>query len=256
MASTDTDRANKAEATSRPAAGPPPPPPARVLVVDDFPISRLGLSSLLDGYPGLYVVGEADDAESAASAAARLRPDLVVIDPVMAGGDAFGALRAIRAELPDARILVLAKNDDLEVAVESIRCGADGFLVKTVSQSTLLNAVQRLLRGESVVNPELAFRAVRAAAPASSDPDLPTPDPLTPRELEVLRLLSAGHTNPQIARRLFMAVGTVKVHVEHILSKLGAAGRTDAAVRAASMGLLRPEPNGSSSADRPMSPGS
>ena len=238
MASTDTDRARSSPAAAPEAAGSPPLVP--VLVVDEFPISRLGLTSLLNGYPGLHVVAEADDGSSAERAARRVRPGLVVIDPVMAKGDAFDAMSTIRVELPLTRILVLAKSDDLEVAARAIRCGADGFLVKTVAQSALLNAVQRLLRGETVVNPELALRALRAGG-ASPAPELSTPEPLTPRELEVLRLLSTGRTNPQIARQLFMAVGTVKVHVEHILDKLGAAGRTDAAVRAASLGLLQPD---------------
>jgi len=146
MASTDSDRATSNQSARDPAGA---SHVTRVLVVDDFPISRLGLSSLLDGYPGLYVVGEADDAASAISAARRLRPELVVIDPVLAMGDAYEALRTIRAELPEARILVLAKSDDLDVAAEAIRCGADGLLVKTASHSVLLNAVQRLLSGES-----------------------------------------------------------------------------------------------------------
>jgi DNA-binding NarL/FixJ family response regulator len=225
----------------------------RVLVVDEFPIARRGLTSMLDGYPGLDVVGEADDASSAEDAARRLRPDLVVIDPVMGRGDGFGALRAIRAELADARILVLAKTDDLEVASEAMRCGADGFLVKTVTQSALLNAIQRLLNGEPVVDPQVAARAVRAGAAPPAIESMP--DPLTPRELEVLRLLSLGHTNPQIARQLYMAVGTVKVHVEHLLGKLGATDRTDAAVRAAGMGLLTPEPEETPSAERHMPAG-
>jgi DNA-binding NarL/FixJ family response regulator len=250
MASTDSDHATSNQ-SARNAAG--ASHVTRVLVVDDFPISRLGLCSLLDGYPGLYVVGEAEDAASAISAARSLGPELVVIDPVLAVGDAYDALRTIRAELPEARILVLAKTNDLDLASEAIRCGADGFLVKTASQSVLLNAIQRLLSGESVVSPELAVRALRASGSPSVEP--PLPDPLTPRELEVLRLVSAGHTNPQIARQLFMAIGTVKVHVEHILSKLGAAGRTDAAVRAASLGLLQAEPESTASANRHMPPG-
>jgi DNA-binding NarL/FixJ family response regulator len=249
MASTDSDRATSNQSARDPAGA---SHVTRVLVVDDFPISRLGLCSLLDGYPGLYVVGEAEDAASAISAARSLGPGLVVIDPVLAVGDAYDALRTIRAELPEVRILVLAKTDDLDVAAEAIRCGADGFLVKTASQSVLLNAIQRLLSGESVVSPELAVRALRATG-TSGEP--PLPDALTPRELEVLRLVSAGHTSPQIARQLFMSIGTVKVHVEHILGKLGAAGRTDAAVRAASLGLLQPEQDNGASANRPMLPG-
>jgi DNA-binding NarL/FixJ family response regulator len=225
----------------------------RVLVVDEFPIARSGITSMLDGYPGLDVVGEADDAASAEDAARRLRPDLVVIDPVMARGDGFEALRTMRAEHQEARILVLAKTDDLEVASEAMRCGADGFLVKTVTQSALLNAIQRLLNGEPVVDPQVAARAVRAGGPPS--PVESMPDPLTPRELEVLRLLSLGHTNPQIARQLYMAVGTVKVHVEHLLGKLGATDRTDAAVRAAGMGLLTPDQEEGPSAERHMPAG-
>jgi two-component system, NarL family, nitrate/nitrite response regulator NarL len=225
-----------------------------VLVVDEFPIWRQALTAVLGGFPGLTVVGEADTADAAERLARRLRPGLVVIDPVMASGDAYEALSLMRAELPDARLLVFARTDDLDVATEAIRRGADGFLVKTVSQSALLNAVQRLLRGQSVVNPDLALRALRAGS--AGTPHAAAPEPLTPRELEVLRLLGAGHTNPQIARSLFMAVGTVKVHVEHILGKLGAASRTDAAVRAAGLGLLRPEPDEAASATRPMPPGS
>ena len=253
MASTDTDHASSSRAAAAGAAGSPPLVP--VLVVDEFPISRLGLTSLLNGYPGLHVVAEADDARSALQAARRVRPLLVVMDPVMGTGDAFDTMRALREELPQSWMLVLAKSDEPDVAAEAIRSGADGFLVKTVAQSALLNAVQRLLRGESVVNPELALRALRAGGPPA-EAELSMPEPLTPRELEVLRLLSTGRTNPQIARQLFMAVGTVKVHVEHILDKLGAAGRTDAAVRAASLGLLQPDQDEGSSASRPMPPGS
>lgn len=160
MASTDTDRATSSPVGAPEAAGSPPLIP--VLVVDEFPISRLGLTSLLNGYPGLHVVAEADDASSAERAARRVRPGLVVIDPVLAKGDAFDAMRAIRVELPQARILVLAKSDDHEVAARAIFCGADGFLVKTVAQSAFLNAVQRLLRGETVVSPELHHRLVSA----------------------------------------------------------------------------------------------
>ena len=160
MASTDIDRARSSPAGAPEAAGSPPLIP--VLVVDEFPISRLGLTSLLNGYPGLHVVAEADDASSAERAARRVRPGLVVIDPVMGKGDAFDAMSAIRVELPQTRILVLAKSDDVEVAARAIICGADGFLVKTVAQSAFLNAVQRLLRGETVMNPELRHRLVSA----------------------------------------------------------------------------------------------
>jgi DNA-binding NarL/FixJ family response regulator len=160
MASTDMDRAGSIPAGAPEAAGSPPLIPT--LVVDEFPISRLGLTSLLNGYPGLHVVAEADDASSAERAARRVRPGLVVIDPVMGKGDAFDAMSSIRVELPQTRILVLAKSDDLEVAARAIGAGADGFLVKTVSQNAFLNAVQRLLRGETVVSPELHQRLVSA----------------------------------------------------------------------------------------------
>ncbi|HEX2193744.1 MAG TPA: response regulator transcription factor [Candidatus Limnocylindria bacterium] len=230
---------------------------ASVLVVDEFPITRVGLRAVLDGYPGLTVVGEADSAAAAEDAARALRPELIVIDPVMSRGDGFAAVRHIRADLPDARILVLTKSGDLDVAAEAVRCGANGILVKTVTQNALLNGIHRLLRGEPVIDPQVAVRAVASVnAPGETARSLSMPEPLTPRELEVLSLLSNGHSNPEIARRLFVAVGTVKVHVEHILGKLGASDRTDAAVRAVGLGLLTPAASEPASADRHMPPGS
>jgi DNA-binding NarL/FixJ family response regulator len=221
-----------------------------VVVVDEFPIERLGLRSLMAGFPGYEVVGEAGDLPSAEQLARDERPDLVVIDPMMAHGDAFRALAALREQLPEARILVLAKSADPEIAMAAIRGGADGFLVKTVTQAALLAAVTRLMAGEAVIDPDLAMQVMRAGP--AIDPRAAMPDPLTPREHEVLRLISQGRTNPQIAHQLFMAVGTVKVHVEHIIGKLGAADRTDAAVRAAGLGLLRPSQDEEESATRHM----
>jgi DNA-binding NarL/FixJ family response regulator len=221
--------------------------PATVLIVDDFPVCRAGIRAIMGEDASVNVVGEAGSADAAVLLAGRLRPDLVVIDPVLNGDDATSAMRQIRALTPGTRMLAFAKNDDPEAVRAAVRAGADGFLPKAVSREALVDGVAGVLRGVAVIDPFLAMDALRGDEAENGQA---IPEPLTPRELEVLQLLSQGQTNPQIARRLYMAVGTVKIHVEHILGKLGAADRTEAAVRASTLGLLgREDP---ASAHRPM----
>ena len=223
--------------------------PASVLIVDDFPICRSGIRAILAGDAGLTIVGEAASADAAVLLAGRIHPDLVVIDPVLNGDDATGAMRQIRELSPQTRILAFAKADEPDAVRAAVRAGADGFLPKGVALEALVDGIHAVLGGVAVIDPFLAMDALRGDEPANGDA---LPEPLTPRELEVLQLLGQGHTNPQIAQSLFMAVGTVKIHVEHILGKLGAADRTEAAVRASTLGLLGREE--SSSAHRPMPP--
>lgn len=235
-------------------AGPRGPAPRRgalasVLIVDDFPICRAGLRAILGEDPGLTIVGEAASADAAVLLAGRTRPDLVVIDPLLNGDDATPAMRQIRELSPRTRLLAFAKTDEPDAVRAAVRAGADGYLPKGVALEALVDGIRSVLGGVAVIDPFLAMDALRGDEAANGDQ---APEPLTPRELEVLQLLSQGQTNPQIAQRLYMAVGTVKIHVEHILGKLGAADRTEAAVRASTLGLLgREEP---SSAHRPMPP--
>jgi DNA-binding NarL/FixJ family response regulator len=204
----------------------------RVAIVDPSPMARAGLTSFLLADGRFSVVAESADCAGILPMLTEVTPDLLVID----SGDApLSGLARVRSAAPNSRMLVLARS---EVRLgEAVRAGADGFLLKDADGAQILAAIDQLLSGHAVLDPELALHALR-----SNVNDVGTPDPLTPRELEILQLVSEGKTNPQIAKRLFLAVGTVKVHVEHILSKLGATHRTDAAVRALGRGLLDEDP--------------
>ncbi len=197
-----------------------------MVIVDPSPLARAGLRSALES-AGLQVVADVAILESVDLSASAI-PRLAILS---AGRGPVDGVDVLRAAAPNLRILVLA-GEETEVA-GAVRAGADGILPTDAEAERILDAIDDLLEGRAVLDPTLAFRALRTRG----EP-IPDPDPLTARELEVLRLLSEGKTNPQIASRLFLAVGTVKVHVEHILSKLGASDRTDAAVRALSRGLL------------------
>ena len=185
----------------------------------------------------------------AIDAARRLKPDLVLLEVAMLSGGGLDVLRQLRAELPATRVLAITISPELELVADAIRAGVHGYLIKTADQEALVAAVTQVLAGQLVVDPTLVIQAMQASDGRGWGSADSMPEPLTPREAEVLGLVSHGHTNREIAGQLFVAVGTVKVHVEHILAKLGAADRTDAAVRAHEMGLLE------SSADRHMSPG-
>jgi DNA-binding NarL/FixJ family response regulator len=204
----------------------------RVVIVDPSPMARAGLTSLIQADPRFTIVAEGGDCASILYQLTDVAPDLLIADP---GPGELSPLASVRLAAPDLRILVLAESDTR--LGEAVRAGADGFLLKHADGEQILAAIDQLLRGQAVLDPELALHALRSGIDARS-----APEPLTARELEVLRLLSEGKTNPQIARRLFVAVGTVKVHVEHILSKLGATHRTDAVVRALSRGILDEDP--------------
>ena len=204
----------------------------RVVIVDPSPMAHAGLTGLIQADPRFTIVAEGGECASILYQISDVAPDLLIVDP---GSGELSALASVRSAAPDVRILVLAESDAR--LGEAVRAGADGFLLKHADGEQILAAIDQLLRGQAVLDPELALHALRSGIDAPG-----APEPLTPRELEVLRLLSEGNTNPQIAKRLFVAVGTVKVHVEHILSKLGATHRTDAAVRASERGLLDKDP--------------
>ena len=212
------------------------PRTARVLLVDDHELAREALRAVLGRESDLVVVGEAADGDEALAQARRLQPDLVLMDVRMPGVDGLAATRAIRAELPSARVLLLTTYDTPGYVLEGLRAGADGYLLKGAAKQELLAVIRAVLRGEQVVQPTLATEMLRREAvdgrPAGDEGGL------TVRERDVLRLLAAGQTNPEIAAELQVSLNTVKTHVVHILAKLGAADRTQAAVRAAQLGLL------------------
>ena len=221
----------------------------RVVIVDDFPSSRAGLRALLSEAVPLDFVGEASDASVGIEMVRRLKPDLVLLEVAMLSGGGVELARLVRAELPDTRVLAITISQELDLVADAVRAGVHGYLLKTADQEALQAAVTKVLAGEMAVDPILVIHAMQASVGPGSRSIDDSPEPLTPREIDVLGLVSHGHTNREIAGRLFVAVGTVKVHIEHILAKLGAADRTEAAVRAHELGMLE------ASAARHMPPG-
>ncbi len=225
--------------------------PARLLIADDHALLRTGMRAMLETEPDLAVVGEAKNGREAVELCRELLPDLVLMDLSMPEMDGIEATRAIKAEFPRTGVLVLTAHADQEMLLEAIRAGAAGYVLKGVGPDELVGAVRGTLGGESPVDQELVMRLVRRLAEEADPPPQPPPGPaadrrgepgtLTSRELGVLRLLSAGKTNRQIAEELRLSLSTVKRHLERIISKLEVSDRTQAAVKAVELGLIDPE---------------
>ncbi|CAA9569413.1 MAG: Two-component transcriptional response regulator, LuxR family [uncultured Thermomicrobiales bacterium] len=210
-------------------------PPVRVVVVDDHAVVRRGVCALLASEPDIEVVGEAADAERAVAAVARLRPDVVLMDLVMPGGDGIEAIRRIVAGGEDIGILVLTSFASDDKVFPAIKAGARGYLLKDASPDELVRAVRQVHRGEASLAPAVARRVLDELNRTSSGP--PTADPLTPREVEVLQLVARGLGNRAIAETLFLSEPTVRSHVSTILGKLHLASRTQAALYALREGI-------------------
>jgi DNA-binding NarL/FixJ family response regulator len=211
----------------------------RVCLVDDQTLVREGIKALLDLVPDLEVAAEAEDGESALRVLAEARPDVVLLDLRMPGLDGLGVLRALKAENRQPPTIVLTTFDDDVLMLEAIRQGARGFLLKDVSLERLTEAIRTVAAGGTLLQPALTERLLRAALAAGTGfSSLETPDPLTDRETEVLRLMTGGFSNREIADSLHMAEGTVKNHISNILSKLGVRDRTRAVLKALEQGLV------------------
>jgi len=215
----------------------------RILIVDDQALFREGVHTLLSVWPDLEVVGEASNGEEAIQMTATLAPHVILMDlhmPVMGG---VAATSRIAARYPDSRVIVLTTFDDDEHIFEALRAGAAGYLLKDVPSAKLVEAIRATARGESFLQPSVAarviaeFTRVSGGQPSVTDQP-PMIEPLSEREIEVLGLLSAGSSNREIARELFITEGTVKNHVTSILGKLGVRDRTQAALKARELGLI------------------
>ncbi|MGY1591785.1 response regulator [Geodermatophilus sp. SYSU D00708] len=213
----------------------------RVLVVDDQALFREALVTLLGARPEVEVAGEAADGAQALERAAELQPDVVLMDLHMPVLDGIAATRRLRVEQPAVRVLALTTFDDDEDVFAALRAGALGYLLKDVSSDRLVEALLSAARGESVLQPSVAAKVVARFAQLDDTPrrrPQPLVDPLSARELDVLRLLADGRSNREIAATLFLAEGTVKNHVTNVLVKLGARDRTQAALRARALDLV------------------
>jgi DNA-binding NarL/FixJ family response regulator len=213
----------------------------RVLVVDDQALFREALVTLLGARPEVEVAGEAGDGARALEQAAALQPDVVLMDLHMPVLDGIAATRRLRVEQPAVRVLALTTFDDDEDVFAALRAGALGYLLKDVSSDRLVEAVLSAARRESVLQPSVAAKVVARFAQLDDAPrprPQPLVEPLSARELDVLRLLADGRSNREIAATLFLAEGTVKNHVTNVLVKLGARDRTQAALRARALDLV------------------
>lgn len=195
----------------------------RVLVVDDHPLFRAGLSGLLATMPDVEVVAEAVDGDEAVARAVELRPDVVLMDLNLPGTPGLEATRRIVAAAPECGILVLTMVADESSVVASLRVGARGYVLKEAGQDEVLAAIRTVAAGGAVFGPGVAARLLQKTAPGAA---------LTPRESEVFALLARGLDNPEIARELGVSLKTVQNHVSAVLAKLQVRDRTQAAFRA------------------------
>jgi NarL family two-component system response regulator LiaR len=209
--------------------------PIRVLITDDHAIVRKGLAVLLGTERGIKVVGEARDGREAVEKAGALKPDVVLMDLVMPGMDGIEATRKITEAHPGVRILVLTSFAADDKVFPAVKAGALGYLLKDTAPEELVEAIHRVHRGEPSLQPDIARKVLQELSHPGKEK--PTTDPLTERELEVLRLISRGLSNKEIAAAIFVAEWTVRTHVSNILSKLHLASRTQAALYALKSGL-------------------
>jgi len=207
----------------------------RVLIVDDHAVVREGLRALITSEPGMAVIAEASDGAEAVSKSRDLKPDVILLDLLMPRKSGLEAIEEIKADNSQARILVLTSYADDDKVFPAIKAGALGYLLKDSSPQELLQAIRDTYQGESSLHPTIARKLIRELNRPSDLP--PTEEPLTEREVEVLKLVAQGLANNEIARALSISERTARTHVSNILSKLHLANRTQAALYAIREGL-------------------
>jgi two-component system nitrate/nitrite response regulator NarL len=213
--------------------------PIRVLLVDDHTLFRSGIKALLQRQPGFEVVGEAGDGLEGVKRAKSLKPDVVLLDLHMPGISGREAVQLIVEEAPGSHVVMLTVSEDADDLLDTLRGGAQGYLLKNIDADFLIDAVRRAAEGEAVMSAQMTaklmqnVRGAKPATPAAADHER-----LSPREREILGFLAKGASNKEIARTLDLAESTVKIHIQGILKKLNLASRVQAAVYAVEHGLV------------------
>ena len=211
----------------------------RVLLVDDHVLFRSGVRALLERNDDFEVLDEASDGLEGIKRARSLKPDLVLLDLNMPGISGLEAVKIIVEEMPGVRVLMLTVSEDAQDLMDALRAGASGYLLKNIEMDALLDAVRRAARGDSVMSPQMTAKLIQGVReqPRTAS-QVVERDRFSPRERDILACLAQGSSNKEIAREHGIAETTVKIHVQHILRKLGVASRVHAAVLASESGLV------------------
>ncbi len=212
-------------------------PPLKVLIVEDDPMMQLGLEQSLTAYPNLTIIGQVSDGYSGVEAALRLKPDIVVMDVGLPRLDGIAATQQIKAAQPNIRVVMLTSHITEDEVIGALASGADAYCVKGASVERLITAIAAAWEGASYLDPQVARRVMNRLKPGSTT-DLALLGQLSARELEVLKLMVEGRSNPEIAAVLYLSPNTIKTHVRGIMNKLAVDDRVQAAVVALRAGLV------------------
>lgn len=209
----------------------------RVLIVDDHPIVRQGVRSVLANHADIEVVGEAEGAASLFANLAALKPDVVLLDIRMPGQNGIEITQRLKREHPEVKVILLSTYDDEEFLFGALRAGAEGYLLKSASNEVLASSIRQVGRGERLLSPTLLTKVMREFQDLAKEKTR-TDSGLSDQELKVLRMIADGATNKEIAEKLFWSEVTVKRKVQDILEKMGVANRAQAVAEAGKRGLL------------------
>ncbi|NDV28600.1 response regulator transcription factor [Desulfovibrio sp. JC010] len=209
----------------------------KVLLVDDHDIVRIGVRSFLGSFDDIEVVGEAANGQEAVEMTAELSPDIILMDMLMPVMDGIQAIREIRDRKLPGRIIALTSFATDDKLFPAIKAGAMGYLLKDSTPDELLEAIRRVYRGEPSLAPDIARKVLSELSQPGEEAATPTPDPLTPRELDTLKLVAKGKSNKLIAEEMFVSEATVRTHMTSILSKLHLANRVEATLYALREGI-------------------
>lgn len=209
----------------------------RLVLADDHEVTRTGFVALLAGHPQFEVVGQARDGQEAVDVCERLLPDIVILDIRMPVLNGLGAARILQQRLPALKVVIFTMDDSPDHLEAAMNAGAVGYLLKDASRDEVINALQRVAAGEEALNSAVSARLLRRMTERNASGGAPA-ETLTARERQVLGLVASGFSNREIGEELGITTGTAKAHVERVIGKLGAADRTQAAVRGMALGLV------------------